>query len=49
MCVCVLPCSLGECFVSFIFEPNAGKNLSPSDKYILAIFDKRLSCREIVV
>ena len=37
VCVCVsvpclLPRNLGECFVSLLFEPIAGKNLSPSDK-----------------
>ena len=32
MCVCRLPCNLGECFVSLLFEPIAGKNVSPSDK-----------------
>ena len=32
MCVCLLPCNLGECFVSLLFEPIAGKNVSPSDK-----------------
>ena len=32
VCVCVLPCNLGECFVSLLFEPIAGKNVSPSDK-----------------
>ena len=32
MCACVLPRNLGECFVSFLVEPIAGKNVSPSDK-----------------
>ena len=52
VCVCVvllLPRNLGECFVSFLVEPIAGKNVSLSDKKIVAIFEKRLSCREIVV
>ena len=34
MCVCVLPCNLGECFVSLLVEPIAGKNVSPSDKQL---------------
>ena len=34
MCVCLLPCNLGECFVSLLFEPIAGKNVSPSDKQL---------------
>ena len=36
MCVsvCLLPRNLGECFVSFIVEPIAGKNVSPSDKQL---------------
>ena len=37
ICVCVsvpclLPCNLGEYFVSLLFELIAGKNVSPSDK-----------------
>ena len=32
MSVCLLPHNLGECFVSLLFEPTAGKNMSPSDK-----------------
>ena len=28
----MLPRNLGECFVSLLFEPIAGKNVSPSDK-----------------
>ena len=32
MCVCLLVRNLGECFVSLLFEPIAGKNVSPSDK-----------------
>ena len=27
-------CNLGECFVSLLFEPIAGKNVSHSDKYL---------------
>ena len=46
MCACVLPRNLGECFVSFLVEPIAGKNVSPSDKKIVAIFEKLLSCRD---
>ena len=48
VCVCVFLRNLGDSFVSLLVEPIAGKNVSPSDK-ILAIFEKRLSCREIVV
>ena len=48
MCVCLLPGNLGECFVLLLFEPIAGKNMSPSNKK-LSIFEKRLSCREIVL
>ena len=37
-CVCVsvglLPRDLGEYFVSLLFEPIAGKNVSPSDKQL---------------
>ena len=32
MCLCLLPRNLGECFVSLLVEPIAGKNVSPSDK-----------------
>ena len=40
MCVCVSVCvlhvprNLGECFVSLLFEPIAGKNVSPSDNQL---------------
>ena len=36
MCVsvCLLPRNLGEYFVSLLFEPIAGKNVSPSDKQL---------------
>ena len=34
MCVCVLPCNLGECFASLLVEPIAGKNMSPSDNQL---------------
>ena len=30
--VCLLPRNLGECFISLLVEPIAGKNMSPSDK-----------------
>ena len=30
--VCLLPRNLGECSVSFLFEPIAGKNVNRSDK-----------------
>ena len=30
--VTVLPRNLGECFVSILVEPIAGKNVGPSDK-----------------
>ena len=54
VCVCVsvpclLPRNLGECFVSLLFEPIAGKNLSPSDKKLWRFLKKHLSCREIIV
>ena len=32
LCVCLLSRNLGECFVSLLVEPIAGKNVSPSDK-----------------
>ena len=32
--VCVLPCNFGEYFVSLLFKPIAGKNMSPSDKQL---------------
>ena len=32
--VCLLPRNLGECFVSLLFEPIAGKNMSPSNKQL---------------
>ena len=47
--VCLLPRNLKECFVSLLVEPIAGKNVIPSDKKIVAIFEKHLSCREIVM
>ena len=34
VCVCVLPRNLGECFVSLLVEPIAGKKVSPSDKQL---------------
>ena len=43
VCVCVCVC------VCVLVEPIAEKNVSPSEKKIVAIFEKRLSCREIVV
>ena len=51
VCVCVsvpclLPRNLGECFVSFLFQPIAGKNVSPSDKKIVAIFKKNVLVAE---
>ena len=42
VCVCVLPLNLGECFVSFLVEPIAGKNVSPSNKKIVAIWENFL-------
>ena len=30
----MLPRNLGECFVSFLFEPITGNNVSPSDKQL---------------
>ena len=32
--MCLFPCNLGECFVSLLVEPIAGKNVSPSDKQL---------------
>ena len=32
--VCLLVRNLGECFVSLLVEPIAGKNVSPSDKQL---------------
>ena len=32
MCVCLFLRNLGDCFVSLLVEPIAGKNMSPSDK-----------------
>ena len=49
MCVCVLPRNLGDSFVLLLVESIAGKNVSPSDKQFLVIFEKRLRCREIAV
>ena len=34
VCVCVLPRNLGECFISLLVEPTAGKNVSLSDKQL---------------
>ena len=34
VCVCVFPRNLGECFVSLLVEPIAGKNVSPSNKQL---------------
>ena len=47
--LCLFPRNLGECFVLLLFEPIAGKNMSPSDKKLWRFKKKRLSCREIVV
>ena len=43
--VCLLPCNLGECFVSLLVEPIAGKNASPSDKQLWR-FLKNISVAE---
>ena len=32
--VCLLPRNLGECFISLLFEPIAGKNVSPPDEQL---------------
>ena len=45
VCVRVLPCNLGECFVSLLVEPIAGKNMSPSDKQLWR-FLKNISVAE---
>ena len=34
VCVLQVPRNLGECFVLVLFEPIAGKNVSPSDKQL---------------
>ena len=34
VCLCLLPRNLGECFVSILFQPIAGKNVSPSNKQL---------------
>ena len=51
VCVCVSVClltrNLGECFVSLLFEPIAGKNVSPSDKKLWR-FLKNVSARCIL-
>ena len=55
MCVCVC---VSVCVCSFVIleiasfrrllvEPIAGKNVSPSDKKIVATFEKRLSCSHL--
>ena len=31
---CLLPRNLGECFVSLLVKPIAGKNMNPSDKQL---------------
>ena len=38
--VCLLPRNLGECFVSLLVEPIAGKNASPSDKQLWQFLKK---------
>ena len=43
--VCLLPCNLGECFVSLLVELIAGKNVSPSNKQ-LCRFLKNVSVAE---
>ena len=42
VCVCVFPCNLGGYFVSLLIEPMVRKNVSPSDKTIVAIFEKNV-------
>ena len=45
VCVCVLPHNVGECFVSLLVEPIAGKTMSPSDKQLWR-FLKNISVAE---
>ena len=42
VCVCLLPRNLGECFVSLLFEPIAGRNVSSSDKKLWGFFKNAL-------
>ena len=42
MCVCLLPCNLGECLVSLPFEPIAGKNMNLSDKRLCRVLKNAL-------
>ena len=49
LCVTSYARNLGECFVLLFDEPIAGKNASVFDKSIVAVFEKHLGCREIVV
>ena len=34
VCVCLFLRNLGDSFLSLLFEPIAGKNMSPSDKQL---------------
>ena len=54
MCVCLLPRNLGEYFVLLLFEPIAGKNVSPSDKKKVTFFKNVLvaeksSCKALSI
>ena len=54
LCACVLPCNLGECFISLLVEPIAGKNVSPSDKNLWrfsknVLVAKQLQCNALSI
>ena len=54
VCFCVLPCSLGEYFVSLLVKPIAGKNVSPSNKQLWRFlknisFAEKLQCKALFI
>ena len=54
VCVCLLVRNLGECFISLLFEPIAGKNVSPSDKQLWRFLKnflvaEKLSCKALSI
>ena len=54
VCVCLLLCNLGECLISLLVEPIAGKNVSPSNKALWqfsknTIVEEKLQCEALSI
>ena len=52
--MCAFLRNLGDNFVSLLFEPIAGKNLSPTDKYLLrfsknVLVAEKSQCKALIV